>query len=70
MSNDNSSDFLENFGNVFNELGKTATAEVMVQDSQDYNINKMIEDRICGLLLCQSLTLEQVALLDALIKGK
>ena len=46
-----------------------APVEVPVALSSDHNLQAMLEDRICGLLLKDSLSMEQINLLGALLRG-
>jgi hypothetical protein len=47
----------------------SADAQLVVKDSSEVDIPQLIADRICGLLLEDSLTTEQIALLAVLMKA-
>ena len=42
---------------------------VLVEDSYQEDVRKLLDDRICGLLLQDTLSSDQVALLAALLNG-
>ena len=46
-----------------------ASVELLIGSSCDYDVQTLINDRICGLLLQDTLTAEQVTLLGVLLKG-
>lgn len=61
-------DFLDGMFSKLGVTGEPATAKVAVANSRDYHIDEMIEDRVCGLLLKDELTVEEIALLAALLR--
>lgn len=61
-------DFLGDIMQKFGDVGKPSTAEMAEVDSTGYDIHKMIQDRVCGLLLKDEVTVEEIALLAALLQ--
>lgn len=68
MSDQDAASMLDSLMESFGNLATGSGAEVVVVDSTKFDTAQLIEDRICGLLLQDSLTTEQVALLDALLQ--
>lgn len=65
-------DFSNMIGGLLESVGdaaKSVPVEVLVEDSYTNDVQKLLEDRICGLLLQESLTPDQIALLSALMRG-
>ena len=50
-------------------MGKPSAVEVLVEDHYQHDLQKLLGDRICGLLLQGTLSAEQVTLLSALMRG-
>ena len=69
-STPNISNMLEEAIGSLGNLAKTATATVVVGNSSGVDLQKEIDDRVLGLLVKDSLTVEEIQLLSALLQGK
>lgn len=54
----------------FSNLTKNETATLTSIDSTAIDLDKLIEDNIYGLLALDELSIQQIALLNALLKGR
>lgn len=54
----------------FSSLTKNETATLTSIDSAAIDLDKLIEDNIYGLLALDELSIQQIALLNALLKGR
>lgn len=66
-------DLNELLGGVFDSFGnltKNETATLTSIDSAAIDLDKLIEDNIYGLLGLDELSIQQIALLNALLKGR
>lgn len=54
----------------FSNLTKNETATLTSIDSTAIDLDKLIEDTIYGLLVLDELSIQQIALLNALLKGR
>lgn len=68
MNEDDLPDFLQNITQQLGSVCKPESVTMAIVDSAGCNVPKMIEDRVCGLLMKDSLTVVEISLLSALLK--
>lgn len=70
MNKEDQLDMFDDLIGSLTKMGEPSQTTLKVVDSSNYNLPKMIDDRICAMLLETTLTTDQVALLAALLKSR